>query len=328
MSDATFGTHQFLSWVRRGIGATVSGPPAAGEDRISVNVQLSIVDQNSTPYPQQPGQVQVQLYGHRDVTGIDPSLISRTEPLNGTLNFEPNYLCAVEFAGPDLPWLLSPAGPSGTGANNSADNLPSGDRLVPWIVLIVLKQAEFSGPTLTPSTSNTTSGSSGSTSNNGSAPPANALPVIQIANMGALQDLSDSWNWAHVEVSGGFALTDALANSPGNVISRLICPRRLDPETDYFAFLVPAYEAARLKGLGQDNTGVDSTTPAWTGSTPSGLSLPVYPIFNNSQGPQFQLQFRTSEWMRVIDLDPHSLCKRRKIRIMREMTMNDILDGS
>ena len=31
-------------------------------------------------------------------------------------------------------------------------------------------------------------------------------------------------------------------SAPGNVISRLLCPRRLDPETSYTAFLVPAFE--------------------------------------------------------------------------------------
>jgi hypothetical protein len=297
MSDSPFGAHQFISWVRRGIGATVGGPPAAGQDRITVKVQPSIVDQNGNPYPQQPGQVEVQLYGHRDVDGIDPSLNSRTEPPNGTQNFEPNYLCSVEFLGPDLPWLLSPAGPTGAGASNSPGSLPSGDRLVPWIVLVVLKQGEFTGPTLTlPTACNTTSGSApGGTSNAPPPPSSNHLPIIQVLNMGALQDLSDSWNWAHVEVGGGLALTDALANSTGSVISRLICPRRLDPETDYSAFVVPAYEAARLRGLGQDNTGVDSTTPAWTPKTAPGLCLPVYSVFTSSEGPQFQLKFRTSD---------------------------------
>ena len=271
------GKHRFLSWVRRGIGASVNGSPAAGQSRVAVNVQLTITDHGGTAYPSQPNAVQVQLYSHGDVTGIDPRLVNRTDPLQGTMNFEPNYLCSIEFHGPDLPWMFSPSAPSGRSGTTILGNLPSGDRLTPWIVLIVLKPSEFTHPAL---------------SANGSAVDPSRIQVLDIA---ALQDLSNSWNWAHVQIAGDTTLADALVKSDGTVISRLICPRRLDPESDYSAFLVPAYEMGRLKGLGQDIKGVDPTAPAWTRQTAVPLNLPLYALNGGDNVPRYQLHFHTSD---------------------------------
>ena len=69
--------------------------------------------------------------------GIDPRMVIRTEPRQSTVNFEPNYLCGIEFDTPDFPWLFTPAS-------------PNGDRLRPWVALIVLKQSEFSVPSVAP----------------------------------------------------------------------------------------------------------------------------------------------------------------------------------
>jgi hypothetical protein len=271
------GKHRFVSWVRRGIGASVNATPAAGQSRVTVDVQLTIADREGTAYPAQPKVVQVQLYGHGDVTGIDPRLVNRTDPLQGTKNFEPNYLCSVEFHGPDLPWMFSPSGPTGTNSTTVSDNLPSGERLTPWMVLIVLKPTEFTHPSLS--------------ANSTALDPSR----IQVLNIAALQDLSDAWNWAHVQISADRNLADALAQSDGSVISRLICPRRLDPESDYFGFLVPAYEIGRLKGLGKDTSGVNPTTPAWTHQTAVPLDLPLYALSGGDGVPRYKLDFHTSD---------------------------------
>ncbi len=268
----TPGNRPFFSWVRRGVAASINSAPPTGQSRVTSSVQLSIVDQNRAAYAKQPGPVQVQLYSHRDVIGTDPAMIVRTEPAHGTTNFEPNYLCAIEFDGPDFLWMFTPSPPA-VNVNSGPGGLPSGDCLPPWVALIVLKQDEFVKL----------------------AAPPNPLPVIQVNNIGALQDLTDSWNWAHVQVSGDASLSDSLNSAPGNVISRLICPRRLDPQTAYSAFLVPAYEAARLKGIGQDNSTVDLTTPAWNSKTAPGLQLPLYALRSGPNEPQFQLDFSTSD---------------------------------
>jgi hypothetical protein len=197
-----------------------------------------------------PISMPVELFGPGDVIGLDPRHVIKTEPRDRTVNFEPNYLCGIEFDSPDLPWLFTPAA-------------PAGDRLRPWLALVALKPDEFDLPKVAP----------------------HPLPALDVLKIAALQDLADSWSWAHVQVSGDAALADALSNAPGNVISRLLCPRRLDPETSYTAFLVPAFEIGRQAGLGQDVSALATADPAWTRATAVPLRLPIY----------YQFAFHTSD---------------------------------
>ena len=257
------GHFHFFSLVRRGIGASINNAPASGENRVGVNVQLSIVDQSGTSYSKQPAPVLVQLYGPGDVIGIDPRHIIRTEPLNSTVNFEPNYLCAIEFDSPDFPWMFTPLGPTGN-TSNAASGCPAGDRLQPWVALIALKQGEFERSPDKP----------------------NPVAKITVTKTAALQDLSDSWDWAHVQVNGDSSLNDTLTSAPGNVFSRLLCPRRLDPESSYTAFLVPTFDSGRLAGLGQQpSAGADPVALAWPASPPDHVDIPVY----------YEFSFRTSD---------------------------------
>ena len=106
-----------------------------------------------------------------------------------------------------------------------------------------------------------------------------------MATLSALQPLDDSWNWAHIQISGDAGLANTLAATPGNVISRLLCPRRLDPETSYTAFVVPAFENGRRAGLGVDVTSLTTSDPAWISTTTVPLRLPVY----------YQFRFHTSD---------------------------------
>jgi hypothetical protein len=246
------GVYHFQSWSRRGIGASVNNPDTgAPPDRTNLDVQIGLnVQGGSAPNPVLPPAVNVKLFGPGDIAGIDPRMIVRTEPRQFTVNFEPNYLCGIEFDTPDFPWLFTPAA-------------PSSDRLHPWVALIGLKSSEFTLPSTAP----------------------NPLPVVNVLNGAAVQDLSVSWAWAHVQISGDASLTDTLASAPGNTISRLLCPRRLDPETSYTAFLVPAYQIGVMAGLGQDTSGTHSSTPAWTTGQQGSLTLPFY----------FRFDFHTSD---------------------------------
>lgn len=252
MNDAPLARYHFLSWSRRGVATSINQPDQGTlPSRASLSVQLSVSAQQGntttvTPIPPRP----VELFGPGDVIGIDPRHIIRTEPRNLTVNFEPNYLCGIEFDSPDLPWLFTPAA-------------PNGDKLRPWIALIVLKPDEFSAVTT----------------------PPNPLPAIQVTEKDPLPDLADSWNWAHTQISGDTPLADSMASAPGNVISRLLCPRRLDPETPYTAFLVPAFEIGRQAGLGKDVSGLSQADSAWTNATTFPLTLPYYYTF----------QFHTSD---------------------------------
>jgi hypothetical protein len=133
-----------------------------------------------------------------------------------------------------------------------------------WVALIALKASEFSLPSTAP----------------------NPLPVVELSDVSGLHDLSVSWNWAHVQVTGNATLTDTLASAPGNAISRLLCPRRLDPETSYTAFLVPAFQIGVHAGLNAgDVSGISTSDPAWTSATTAPLQLPYY----------YSFQFNTSD---------------------------------
>jgi hypothetical protein len=269
MSDAPLGRYHFLSWVRRGIGASIANKDNNGSlpSRASLSVQLSLdVQQGGATNTVLPQPMNVELFGPGDIIGLIQNHIIKTEPRNFTVNFEPNYLCGIEFDSPDLPWLFTPAA-------------PNGDRLRPWLALIALKPDELKLPSVAP----------------------NPLPTVEVQTMSALQDLSDSWNWAHVQVSGDTPVAEAMSSAPGNVISRLICPRRLEPETHYKVFLVPAFDIGIQKCLGKDVSAIQTTGASWNKNTSAPLTLPFY----------YQFEFNTSD-----EGDFESLVRRLTPRVL------------
>lgn len=246
----------FLPWVRQGAAAGIkttdmtAGQPAV----VSVTVNLRV---NQTPAVEQP----VRLYGPGDVIGIDQQQIVRTEPRPQSTDFEPNYFAAIEFDRPDFPWLFTPA---------KADS----GKLRPWLCLIVVRKQK--GVTI---------------SVNRDQP----LPILEITSPAErdleLPDLSESWAWAHVQVArtapNETSLRTSLGGDPALTVSRLLCPRRLDPLTDYVACVVPAFELGRRAGLGELLTADDEKpplAPAWViKSAPAPVTLPIY----------FHWEFRT-----------------------------------
>jgi hypothetical protein len=249
--NTNLGRYHFLAWTRRGIETSLNNPDNNGtlDARASLGVQVTIAANGATAATQ-PSAVNVELYGPGDVIGINRRHVIRTEPRDSTPNYEPNYLCGIEFDAPDLPWLFTPAA-------------PNGNKLRPWLVLIALKDGEFTAPKQAP----------------------NPLPVIQVLSTSVLPDLTESWNWAHTQISGDTALADAIAGAPGSVISRLICPRRLDPETNYTAFLVPAFDIGVQAGMGQAVPSGAQAHLAWTSRSQTPISLPYY----------YKFQFHTSD---------------------------------
>jgi hypothetical protein len=177
-------------------------------------------------------------------------------------DFEPNYFPLIEFDRPDFPWLFTPALPD---ANK---------RLMPWICLIVVRK---DGATIT-------------------AGPNHPLPVL-VCSRQELPKLEHAWAWAHTQIVSSTsnipdppqheALKKILKQSPERTLSRLLSPRRLDPNTAYYACLVPTYEIGRKAGLGESITPEEEQAlrPAWTsgGSTNESVKLPVY----------FHWEFRT-----------------------------------
>lgn len=228
----------FLAYVRQGLAAQITQPasetatlPARGDLTLGIRV-------NARPQV----TLDLQTYGPGDVIGFDEGQIVRTEPAPDTQDFEADLLAAIEFARPDLPWLLTPAAPD-----------PANGRIQPWLLLVVVTQ-DASTVTATPGI---------------------PLPVLSCPTA-ELPDLTESWAWAHAQVTGppGAAAGSLLA-TPGAAVSRLICPRRLYPFTGYYACVVPAFQAGVLAGLGQP-VPAGNLAPAWGTGSPATVQLPVY----------------------------------------------------
>ncbi len=242
--------YTFSPWMRKGISSNIltvddlgSGAVSSGE-RAKVPVDVVV---NTETVPKL-----FSLMGPRDVIGINPNMIIRTEPRNWITNFEPNYLALIEFYDEDFIWRYTPA--------NAA-----GDKLRPWIVLLVLKEDEFER-------------------DDKSLP----LPAVKIKTKDALPDHRQTWAWGHAHTNLDFSagelnelekflrsVNEKFLANPDNLYSRLICPRKLEANTAYHAFLVPAFEAGRLAGLNQPTTGIDAQKPAWDDTTTS-IDLPIY----------------------------------------------------
>jgi hypothetical protein len=240
MADAVY---QFLSYVRAGFAAAITQPETFGAGQPALAVAPVTVNVSGA------GEVHrnVAVHGPGDVIGIASSQVVRTDPVDGATGVEPNYFALIEFDRPDLPWMFTPAAAT-----------PDG-RLRPWMVLVVV---DADGPDACRFA------------------PASPLPTLAVpANAAAqLPDLRESSLWAHAQVivPGGQTLDGVLAGDPRLSVSRLLCPRHLQPHRRYLAAVVPAFEVGRLAGLGKTVTAQDeqALAPAWV---PGGaVELPVF----------------------------------------------------
>ena len=247
MSNGT-AVRAFLPWVRAGLASSVTATDTLGAGvpaPVGVPLQLWLNDP-TRQRPEAKVTVPLRIAGPGEVTGLDAREIVRTEPRNLANNFEPNLFPFVEFDRPDFPWLFTPARADEAG------------RLRPWLVLVVVRK---DNATLT--------------SHDGL-----PLPVLQ-ALRSELPDLSESWAWAHAQVTHasegqGDPLGAAIRGRPDRTVSRLLCPRRLTEQVTYLACLVPAFLAGRKTGLGEPLVQEDQELrPAWTAGEGE-VPLPVY----------------------------------------------------
>lgn len=278
MPDATY---HFLSFVRRGFAASITQPDTFGVGQQPALATAPVgVLVNGGP-PQTHNAV---VRGPGDVIGIVSSQLVRTDPIDGAVGVEPNYFAQVEFDRPELPWLFTPAA-------------AVGQRLRPWIVLVVV---DLEGP-------------HACTLSN-----ASPLPQLHVSAdaAGQLPDLGSSFLWAHVQVlaPNGQNVEQVVENGdPRLTVSRLMCPRHLDPYTSYLAAVVPAFDVGRRAGLALDVTENDEKKldPAWQPGTET--TLPVY----------YSFQFRTGE-----DADFEALARRLQGRPLPEGVGTRPLDVS
>lgn len=291
MSDTSkIACYSFLPWLRQGISNNIKsgiGDPGAQRARIQLDLDITTDSDLSAT-----ASNIVELIGPGDIVGINSEAIIRTEPKDWITDFEPNYFPFIEFYDEDFPWRYAPLLAGNSGATQH--------RLQPWLALIVLKEGEFDEFT------------------------AINTPLPYIATKGDPSDVlpaaSELWAWAHVHINDELSAGDS--GTPGNVsqleqlldkdpdrgYSRIICPRKLEPETAYHAFLVPSFETGRLAGLGESDPAVGLTDPAW--SAESDARLPYY----------FRWYFRTAtqgdfEYL-VRLLKPRPVDKRVGIRDM------------
>ncbi|MGW6572410.1 hypothetical protein ACWGAN_09535 [Streptomyces sp. NPDC054945] len=269
----TANAYSFLPWLRTGIATKITQPP--GAERATIDVVLNVT--NETGGPGRPVHRPVQLYGPGDIVGVDPRAVSRVEPRPGITDTEPNYLAHIEFYPEDYPWRYSPDAPD-----------PDTGRLRPWLALVVLESP----------------GGSGGPGEFEEGPPLpdRPLPYVIVADPAAcLPPAEQLGAWAHVHVNGALddplvseppdmpgaldRLREVLRTDPDQACSRLICPRHLQPNTPYDAFLVPAFETGRLTGTGSDiPDGTPATLASW-GPGRAGLHLPYYHRWSFRTGP-------------------------------------------
>jgi hypothetical protein len=263
MTTAAYG---FMSWLRRGIATGLTSPDAAslGQSRVSLPLQVSV----SSATAETVAVNGLYLYGPGEITRLDSSTIARVWPLPETLDAESNYCPFIELVPADLPWTYTPAAPE-----------TAHERLRPWLCLVALEDSE--GKVVQQS---------------------DGSRIVTIGADTPLPKLSQAWAWAHVQVAGVKSLDpskaadiatlrDAIANDPGQVVARLICPRRLDRSTHYTVCLVPVFARGVQAGLGSppDDT-VDGLAQSWSDQDApqraSELQLPVY----------FSWEFSTSDF--------------------------------
>lgn len=257
MSETARAKYTFLPYVRQGLAAALSAGGGAGADgRLQLPVRLRL---GGGETPGEEIVAPLRLYGPGDVIGIDAAEVIRTEPRHLTADFGPQYFPVVEFDTPDFPWMFTPERPDARG------------RLRPWLCLVVVRDRE---PNLL------------------AADAARPLATLTCERR-ELPDLAEAWAWAHAQVAREALdradaatvraeISRVIAQVPQQNISRLLCPRRLEPNTAYVACVVPTFEAGRLAGLGEPVTpdSLASLAPAWTAANDQNgrqlVTLPVY----------------------------------------------------
>jgi hypothetical protein len=251
-------SYQFHAWARKGIAANIPLADTLGNSTPPPDVRVKVpleIDVSGNKILKQ-----FLIAGSGDIIGVATDMIVRTDPRPNSGDFEPNYFASIEFYDEDFPWRYTPAAPVG----------PNNSNLRPWLMLVVLTEDEFV------KTNKSTPLSSIAVTDTSTLPPANELHL-----------------WAHVHTNLGDDAETQLEkiidnlrakseSDPDGIFSRIICPRKLAPDTLYHAFLVPVFESGRLAGLDLPNDTAPAQQPAWNDEMEQ-VELPVY----------YRWQFRT-----------------------------------
>lgn len=260
----------FLPFVRQGLM-----PVANAGARANVTVSFRL---ESAGQPARDVSRTLALAGPGDVLGIEPRQVLRVSPAAGARDAEPDFFPLIEFDAPELPWAYSPT-------------LPSGQRLAPWIALIVVE----ADPSV-----RLERGAQGQS------PWVLHLPS-DVARR-ELPDPGDASTWAHAQIACDTpAQIDAtLAAHPDRTLSRLLSPRRLQPNRGFIAAVVPTYLSGLIAGLGEDPTGhpalVTGLEPAWSAlDVPARLPAYYAWTFRTGEAGDFE---SLAQRLHAVQLDP------------------------
>jgi hypothetical protein len=178
----------------------------------------------------------VRMLAPHRIASIAPGEILRRYPAPGAVDVETNYFPLIEFVAPDLLWRYTPA------------TFRTQGKLRPWVALVVV-EADADGIEYT--------GTSGGT----------GVLRVEPDLLGQLPPAAETWGWAHVQSSRPLdEVAAAVEDEPSALLSRLVCPRLMDPGVRYRAALVNAFAA------GAD----ERAEPAWTAATSEPVDLVVY----------------------------------------------------
>lgn len=279
----------FLPWLRMGISNKIgiadkflyTNAAPLTKPRVELNVDLNLsITKGSTVDTSKKATKTVEIIGPGDILAVNPQEIKSTKPVFGESEFEFNHLAFIEFNSPDFPWRFTPSSP--TKDPNDAAAIAA---MRPWVTLVVLKANEFTRLAY-----------------NGISSPIRL--TTEGEQYGVFPPHDQMWAWGHVQVNEDITdgagslseLQNIINTNPSNAFSRLICPRRLEKNTQYFAFLIPTFENGRKIGLGQEVLSTfGGLDPAWkyTTSTPisldkTGVTFFEFPVY-------YEWTFRTSE---------------------------------
>jgi hypothetical protein len=252
MTSTDSGGFSFLSHHRTGL---IALPGVAGSGTVSASATLS---DGSTTTP-----VTLAVAGAGDIQNIDPAQVTRQYPRPGATDAESEFFPLVEFASPDLPWLVAtPAVAEGP---------------LPWLCLVAVQVQD--GISITPSGP----GLPDVLHIEGSARASEELP-----------DPATSPLWAHAFAATSVRTAGAdpvqIGAIPPPEGCRLLAPRHLAPNTSYIACLVPTLKATALAGLGHPQADITAALNApqpnfaWSHSD-SAVELPAYLHWEFSCGP-------------------------------------------
>ena len=284
--------YEFLPWLQKGLSAYIeendklakSGATKKLRPAVTIATTFKKESDGSDGKIATSHKIEkiAELVGPGDITAFYHDAIKQVVPSVGSAEFQYDYYPFMEFYEEDFPWRYTPA-------------TPSGEKLRPWIAILLCKDGEFSLQT-----------------------SSEGLPVLKILAdnqekySNIFIDPEKTYACAHSQFTNtdfasldnkGEGITKQLATDPDIGISRLLAVRKevdsspLELNTKYMAFLVPAFETGRLRGLGEKTDSIKDTLAqlhAWEKeysdqtTRKRGLEFPVYYFWNfETQGESF-----------------------------------------